>query len=488
MIRFIRRHVPPSIRAQMTIFYTTIFAFLLLIILVVSYGLIHLSASQESFTTIDTMANAIAQRVSYQQGIICVQPTMPSLPGAQTSLPLCKTTTHTAVLPLTINAAALLRIYDVQQHLVYQSPAFAALQVEPKIVSASLEGYVLRETMTTNAGQTVIFLSVALVDQRHIFAVLQVALPTTIPSHGDLGLGVFFLLLYPVLVILGGFGSYALATRAFRPIRRMTEAARAIQSGDLHQRVPVPISKDDIHTLALSFNEMTEKLDAAFTQQRRFVADASHELRTPVAVIRNMTDVALAHEASPEEYQTVLREVNSEAERLGRLINTLLGLARADDDRLMQDRELVRLNLLVADVVESVAPLAAERGIMLAARRLDEVQVSGDTAQLIQIIMCLVDNAINYTPTGGIVNLSVVAQEKTASVVVSDTGIGIGPKDLPHIFERFYRADPARSRVAGGSGLGLALAQEFARAHNSTITVLSRVGQGSSFTFTLPRA
>ena len=395
--------------------------------------------------------------------------------------------TNPAVLPLTINADTMMRIYDVQEHLVYQSPAFAQLQVVPKIVSSSLAGYVLRETLTTTNGQTVIFLSVALVDQRHIFAVLQVARPTTLPNRGDGGIGIFFLLLFPVLVILGGFGSYALATRAFRPIRRMTEAARAIQSGDLHQRVPVPISKDDIHTLALSFNEMTEKLDAAFTQQRRFVADASHELRTPVAVIRNMTDVALAHEASAEEYQTVLREVNGEAERLGRLINTLLGLARADDDRLMQDRELVRLNLLVADVVESVAPLAAERGIMLAARRLDEVEVMGDTAQLIQIIMCLVDNAINYTPVGGVINLAVVAQEKIASVVVSDTGIGIGPSDLPHIFERFYRADPARSRVAGGSGLGLALALEFSRAHGGTITVLSRVGQGSSFTFTLPR-
>ncbi|MBA3826732.1 MAG: HAMP domain-containing histidine kinase, partial [Ktedonobacterales bacterium] len=316
-----------------------------------------------------------------------------------------------------------------------------------------------------------------------VFAILQLGTPVTSTSFPDNRL---FLLLYPVLVLLGGIGAYGIATRAMRPVRRVTQAAQQIALGDLQQRVPVPISRDDVHTLALTFNEMAAKLDAAFAQQRRFVADASHELRTPVAVIRSMTDVALAGVPSAEDYQTTLREVNAEAERLGRLINTLLGLARVDDGRQPQDHEIVRLDLLVTDLADSVAPLAHEHGLTLALVRNDPAQITGDTAQIIQILMSLTENAINYTASGGHINLSVAVEGAAAKVHVSDTGMGIDPKDLPHIFERFYRADPARSRVAGGNGLGLALAREFALAHGGDITVLSRVSQGSTFTVTLP--
>jgi signal transduction histidine kinase len=493
MIALVRRHFPPSIRAQMTIFYTAVVAFLLLIILVVSYTLIRVVENSQLFTPVNTMANAVAQRISYQNNAICLQTTMPTLPTStahtMTGLPACATPEPTPnLLPLTINANSMLRLYDEQEKAVYQSPSFSYVNLPKEAVTLSLSGQINTALVTTTDGRVVAFWSGPLVEQHHIFAVLQLALPVNVtPDFYGGKLVILFVILYPVLVVLGGFGSYALATRAIRPIRRMTQAARAIQAGDLRQRVPVPYAKDDIHTLAQTFNDMTDRLDAAFTQQRRFVSDASHELRTPVAVIRSITDVALAHENNPDEYRAVLREVNAEAERLGKLINMLLGLARVDEGRMPQDREIIKLHLLVADVVESIAPLAAEHQLTLAARRLDEVEVAGDTAQLIQIIMSLAENAINYTPAGGIINLAVVAMEQTANVVVSDTGIGIGPADLPHIFERFYRADPARSRVADGSGLGLALAQEFARAHGGALSVLSREGQGSTFTLTLPR-
>jgi two-component system, OmpR family, sensor kinase len=285
-------------------------------------------------------------------------------------------------------------------------------------------------------------------------------------------------------------GSYALASRAFRPIRRLTWAAHniSLDTNDLSQRVPLPAARDDVRTMAQTFNEMLDRLDRSFTQQRRFVADASHELRTPVAVIRSMTDVALAQEESStmQDYAAVLRDINAEAERLGKLINQLLTLARADDGQMRLDCDSVRLDLLADDVITSCAPLAEERGITLRSSKLTPATVAGDTARLIQAIMSLVDNALTYTNRGGLVTIAVKTKGRDALLAVTDTGIGIAANDLPHIFERFYRADPARSRAQGGSGLGLALVDGIARVHGGTIGVTSDPGKGSTFTMCLP--
>ncbi len=245
-----------------------------------------------------------------------------------------------------------------------------------------------------------------------------------------------------------------------------------------------------MQSLALTFNEMIERLDKAFKRQRRFVADASHELRTPVAAIRSMTDVMLAQRTpiEPEEYLAVLRDVNSEAERLGHLINDLLALARTDENQALLEHEPVRLDLLVADVVATTEPLAAEKGITMEVLANEPATVLGDEVRLIQVIMNLIDNALTYTNAGGTVKLEVVVQNNSAILTVRDTGIGIAPEHLEHIFERFYRVDPARSRAAGGTGLGLAIVEWIVRAHGGKITVASEVGHGTTLNVTLPLA
>ena len=486
--RTLRRHFPPSVRAQMTLFYTLTFAFLLLVIMVVSVAFLRLSAPINAASQLNDFAKNAAANISLQGGVVCVHPPLQNLPARDAAhLPLCANAAPTPT-ALVLAPNLMMRVLDLQGNVIYASPDFAELDIP-----ASATGLTLGELKHTgqtslrgHPNQSAFFLSTVLYEKPQddrVFAILQLGTPVSTPTASDNRL---LLIIYPVLVILGGFVAYGIATRAMRPVRSVTKAAQQIALGDLQQRVPVPVSRDDIHTLALTFNEMAAKLDAAFSQQRRFVADASHELRTPVAVIRSMTDVALAGEPSTEEYAAALREVNAEAERLGRLINTLLGLARADDGRLRQERETVRLDLLTTDVADSLAPLAQEHGLTLALVRNDEARVLGDTAQIIQILMSLTENAINYTPSGGLINLSVAVEGALAKVRVSDTGIGIAPEDLTHIFERFYRADPARARVAGGNGLGLALAQEFAHAHGGDISVLSRVGQGSTFIVTLP--
>jgi len=236
----------------------------------------------------------------------------------------------------------------------------------------------------------------------------------------------------------------------------------------------------------LIFNQMISRLERSFSQQRRFVADASHELRTPVAVIRSLTEVAISHPSTAEDSSLVLREVNSESERLGRLINDLLSLARADEGQIQLDHEPVRLDLLASDVVESLTPLAQERDISLQCGELISATVIGDAARLIQIIMSLVDNALNYTNPQGRVIVSVTTCQSHVHLSVQDTGIGISAQDKEHIFERFYRADPARSKAVGGSGLGLSIVDWLVRAHKGTVTVESELGHGSTFLVTLP--
>ena len=246
-----------------------------------------------------------------------------------------------------------------------------------------------------------------LTDSGTIFGVLQVGeslarLTATLQSIISA-----LLVIAPFALILSAFGSYWLAKRAFRPIHQLTHTARDIKAGDLHRRVPVPKAIDEVHDLALTFNEMIDRLERTFAQQRRFVADASHELRTPVTVIRNITDVVLAQPFSREEYISALHDVNSEVERLGHLIGDLLALARADEGQISLDREPVRLDLLAFDVAATMRLLAVERGITLQVEQLEPATVLGDTARLIQAMMSLLDNALSYASGGGTVTISV---------------------------------------------------------------------------------
>jgi signal transduction histidine kinase len=239
--------------------------------------------------------------------------------------------------------------------------------------------------------------------------------------------------------------------------------------------------------LAVTLNEMLDSLDESFSRQRRFVADASHELRTPVAVIRNKAEVALLRSRSQDEYCTALHSIHAETVRLSYLISDLLALARGDEGQARFEREAVRLDTLVEAVTANAQGLAEERGITLSMQVPQPVTLIGDEARLIQVLLNLLDNAIRYTNPGGHVHMSLRTSGAAAQLVVRDTGIGIAPEHVPHIFERFYRADPARRRTGGSSsGLGLSIVAWVVHAHGGAVAVESRVGRGSSFTVTLP--
>ncbi|HVU71202.1 MAG TPA: ATP-binding protein [Ktedonobacteraceae bacterium] len=288
-------------------------------------------------------------------------------------------------------------------------------------------------------------------------------------------------------LLLCAVSSYWLAARSLRPVRKVAQTARHIQAGDLHQRVPLPRAHDEIYDLALTFNDMLDSLEQTMLRQQRFVADASHELRTPVAVLRNKASIALLKPQTRQHYETVLQQIITETERLGHLISDLLVLARGDEGRARFERQPIRFDLLTRATVSSAQVLAEERAIQLTVEAETPVTLRGDEARLMQVVMNLVENALSYTDPGGMVQVEVHAQKDGACLLVRDTGRGIAPQHLPHLFERFYRADPSRRQTSGNnSGLGLAIVEWIVRLHGGTITVTSEVGKGSCFCVQLP--
>ncbi len=485
MKRLTLPHWRPNIRTQLALWYTAIFAVVVLLGGTILYTVLKNSLGASLDSALQVRTQGIAAGISNDTGSIVVQDVTGELPDL--GAPADGTASTPTAATADVNLGTLVRVLTPKNQPVYSSPAFRSLALPTKALSDPLHGRTWQGTIMMPDGQTVRVYSAALVDNGQVYGIIQVgqtlAPLTTTLNH----LVVALLTLFPLALLVSAGGSYWLAGRAFAPIGRLTRTARAIEAGDLHRRVPVGATRDEVQELALTLNAMIARLEAAFTRQRRFIADASHELRTPVAAILSLTENALdlAEERDPI---LVLREVNTEALRLRHLISDLLSLARADEGQLVLDRDMVPLDLLVSDVVASLQPLAEERAITLATTALDPVQVQGDAPRLALVLMGLVDNALTYTNAGGTITLAVHLVNDTAQIAVNDTGMGIAAPDLPHIFERFYRADRARSRAAGGNGLGLAIAATIVQLHGGTITAASRVGQGSTFTLTLPGA
>lgn len=513
-----RRIHRPGVRTQLTLWYTGVFAGLLLIFGVVFYTNLQASLASSLDATLTQRAQRIAAGISYSHGVIVIEDDngdLPALNGDTISVdaedhatvtPTATGTPHASAddsnahngqddqgknHPVAVTSGALARILDASGKAIYTSPAFRSLTTPTASVTDPLRGVSWLGTIQASGGSQVRLLAIPLLAGGRVYGVAQVGAPRAAADQTLQHVGLEWLVAAPLMLALGAWGSYLLAGRAFRPMGRLIDVARQIEAGDLRQRVPVPPTRDEVARLAITLNEMIARLDASFAHQRRFVADASHDLRTPVAAIRSMTDVALEQGATPSEMLAVLRDVNAEAQRLSRLIGELLALARADEGHLTPEHEAIRLDLLAVDAVESLEPLAHEHGIFLTTGAMQPLELLGDQTQLIQLLMALLDNAILYTNRGGRVHVSLrlvddLSGAPTAELAVGDTGIGVAPEHLPHLFERFYRADGARSRAAGGSGLGLALAQEVAHAHGGRITVESRPGVGSTFHVFLP--
>jgi len=296
---------------------------------------------------------------------------------------------------------------------------------------------------------------------------------------------VFFFAL-PLAILAAGIGGYLLATRSLAPLGWMAEQARRITDRTLDTRLDIGAASEELATLSASFNELLARLDRSFEIMRRFVADASHELRTPLSAIRGEADVTLALDRSPAEYKESLAIIQDEARRLSRLVEDLLNLARADAGKVQLQVRDFYLNDVLEDCCRSVRTRAAAKNVSIQCSCGEDVQFRGDEELFRRLVLNLLDNAIRYTPGGGI-KVALDAEPGRLVLRVSDTGIGIPAEAAPHVFERFYRVDQARSRQDGGFGLGLAIVKWIAEAHNGTVELDSTPGAGSTFTVLLHR-
>jgi len=289
----------------------------------------------------------------------------------------------------------------------------------------------------------------------------------------------------PLTLVVAGAGGVFLANRALKPVGQIAQTAREIEENDLSRRIPVQ-SKDELGRLASTLNQMIERLEKAFKRQQQFTSDASHELRSPLAVIQAESTLALKNERPAAEYRHSLEVVSHESEHMSKMIDQLLRLARADAGKEQLSFEKVRLSDLVADVSADAEILCRDKGLEFRLDGTDDLSVEGDRARLREMLFNLLYNAIRYTPSGGTITLAIRESDAKAVMAVTDTGIGIPAEDIPHIFERFYRVDKARSRAEGGAGLGLAICKYIAELHRGTIDVESEVGKGSTFSVWLP--
>jgi heavy metal sensor kinase len=291
----------------------------------------------------------------------------------------------------------------------------------------------------------------------------------------------------PILLLISSAGGYWLSREALKPVDQITATARSISISNLSERLPVSGAGDELERLADTCNAMLARLEVAVNQIKQFTGDASHELRGPLSFVRTVAEVALRNPSADAESREAFRDIVEETAKATVLLEDMLTLARSDAER--GDKALQSLNLaaVVEEACDLARPLAEERQLSLSVSlgTVRCVNVLGDFATLRRLFWILLDNALKYTTAPGRIDVALNANDKLATVRVSDSGAGISETDLPHIFDRFYRADPSRSHVEG-TGLGLAIAKWIAEMHHADLTVTSRLHQGTVFQLALP--
>ncbi|MDI3481043.1 MAG: two-component system, OmpR family, heavy metal sensor histidine kinase CusS [Tepidanaerobacteraceae bacterium] len=288
----------------------------------------------------------------------------------------------------------------------------------------------------------------------------------------------------PLFLIIASGGGMFLASRALAPIDRITKTARAIGHGDLSRRLNMPNVQDEVGRLAMTFDEMLDRLEKSFKKERQFTSDASHELRTPIAVIRAIAEETLTGERNGDEYREALEIILKEAAKMGKMVSQLLLLTRGDEGRYRLEMEKIDLKIVVEDVAGEMQSMAEQHGIDLCIDAGKSVVVKGDQTLLTRLFMNLIENAVKYNKRGGWVKVTLDEVKDFARIIVEDSGIGIPEEDLPHVFDRFYRVD--RSRSTDGTGLGLSIVQWIVKIHSGKIDVMSHPDKGTRFIVYLP--
>jgi heavy metal sensor kinase len=454
-----------SIRVRLTLWYVLLLA----VILAVFSGGVYFALRWSLYNNLE---DALDTRADTLFGVITVEDGVPTLDPLQA--------------PADPQGEHFVRVFDPGADLTFDNTDGNSVTIDQAAVAAALRGAASVESEDWN-GDGVRVLTTPIRRDSDIVGVLQVGQSDEDVLDTLQVLLIIIAVAYPLTLIVTSAGGAFLASRALAPIDRLTQVARQISAEDLSRRLDMKLPDDEVGRLAQTFNDMIARLDEAFRRQRQFTADASHELRTPLTALKGQAEVALQREREPVEYREVLASVNAQVDRMIRLVGSLLTLARADAGQMTIAREAVDLGQLVADAAEQLTPVAHEKGVEMEVQAGPRIRLLADEDLLLQLTLNLLDNAVKYTPVGGIVGVAWALENGSAVLRVSDTGPGIPREHLPHVFDRFYRVDASRGASAG-AGLGLSISKWIAEVHGGTIAVESASGRGSTFIVRLPLA
>jgi len=447
-----------SLRLRLTLLYSTFMSGILLIFGAAVYILVNVILLNQ----VDTMLAGVVRDITQVTKVNSVgELNLISLP------------------PLDMTSNAYVQVWRADGKIVATSPSIGALtkSLDPMGLEAGLAIY--EDSYLDGAHLRV--LSVPLKLGKRIIGTLQVGASLSVVDATQGNLISMMAIIAVVAVLMAGFGSWVVLGRALSPLEAITETVDQInRADDLSRRIPYQQeqTEDEIGDLVVSFNQTLERLESLFTSQQRFLADVSHELRTPLTVIKGNVDLMRRMKQADEES---LSSIDQEAGRLTRLVGGLLMLAQAESGKLTLVLKPVELDLLLTEVFTEMCILAGNK-VHVHLNEIDQVMVNGDRDRLKQVILNLVANAIQYTPQGGDVFLSMSRIGDQARIIIRDTGPGIPAEDLPHIFDRFYRAEKSRTRsTSSGFGLGLSIAHWIVEHHGGQIKVESKEGKGTTF-------
>jgi heavy metal sensor kinase len=362
------------------------------------------------------------------------------------------------------------------------------LPISIRALKNSSQGKITFETTKALGEYPLRMVTVPVIRRRHIINIVQVA--TSLEEVEEV-LKTLLLILWitvPSALVVASLGGLFLANKALKPVDEITKTARMITSKSLNQRIKLRKTRDEIGRLAETFNDMISRLGRSFKQIRQFTANASHELRTPLTILKGEIEVGLRKRRHPGEYKEILASNLEEVNHMSQIVDDLLFLSKADMGEVHLQKHRINLAKLVSEVHVQAQTIAMTKDIKVHISNDVNGVVIGDRLKLRELLLNLVDNGVKYTPEGGEMRISLEKDDGQFKLRVMDNGIGIAPEDQPHIFDRFYRVDKARSREAGGSGLGLSICKWIVQAHGGEISVESELGKGSTFTVTLPLA
>ena len=461
-----------SIGAKLTIWYTSLLTVTFLVLGGISYGLLAYSLARDMDVALKGVADVMVQKARLGQ---------PSMVPSDVE----------ALFRRFLGFSPLNRYFELfdfpeRRDPQGNTPRSPELAPSPKALKNASQGRSTYETVSASGLYPMRLLTLPVIQGGRVVNMVRVGLSMENMLKTRRRFLLAMAAVLPLGLLLAGGGGWVLARRVLRPVDQMTQTAQRISGRHLEQRLQVSGSGDELDRLATTLNAMLDRLNTVIRQMRQFSADASHELQTPLTILKGELEVALRTPRSPAEYQRVLNSGLEEIDRLDKLVAGLLLLARADAGVLRLDPQTVDLSALVTEVGDLARALADGRGIDLRLTGVEPVAVHGDREHLRRLMLNLVDNAVKYTPSGGRVTISLRSDAGWAALKVTDTGIGISEDERRMIFDRFHRATDTRWRDVAGVGLGLSIARSIAVAHGGRIDVESTPGHGSVFTLVLP--